>query len=145
MPHPVAHRRSGRLTIATRRLAARDATLEAFLVENRVPTQLDHPPQRLKEDAAVHLARAQNTVNEHNGYLLDGEAHAMGCELHLNLECIALELDGIQVDGLQHLATVAHIAGSGIFHLHARNQPDIGRRIITHQHSAHRPVHDIYP
>ena len=72
---------------------------KALLVENGIQAQLDNTPQCLKEDATVHLACAQHAVDEHNGYLLDNEAHTVGCKLHFNLERIALELDAVQVDG----------------------------------------------
>ena len=83
-----------------RDLLGQGLAYEPRLVENGIPPQLDDAPQGLKEDAAVHLARALNTVDKHDGDFLDGESHAMGCKLHLDLESIALELDGIEIEGL---------------------------------------------
>ena len=90
-------------SLTFRQLLGERTAHEAFLVEDGVPPQLNHAPQGLKEDARVHLARSQHAVHKHDGYLLDPEAHAVGSELHLDLEGIDLELDGVQIDGLQHL------------------------------------------
>ena len=97
------------------------------LIEDSVPAQLDYTPQRFKENAAVHLARAQHAIDKHDGHLLDLEAHAVGGKLHLDLEGVALELDGVEIDGLEHLAAIAHEACRGVTHLHAGNQSHIGR------------------
>lgn len=115
-----------RYEISSRDLLRQRLALKTLFVEDGVPTQLDDTPQGFEKDAAIHFARAQDAIDEHDGNFLDDEAHAVGCEFHLYLERIALELDAIQIDGLQHLTAIAHIARRRVTHLHARNQAHIG-------------------
>ena len=68
----------------------------------------------------------------------------MSRELHLDLERISLELDSVKVNRQQHLATIAHVACRGVAYLHSRDQADIGRCEVAHEHSSHRPVDDIH-
>ena len=108
--------------------------------EPAVPAQTHHAKERLAEDAAAHFARALATVDEHHRHLLDLEANLVGGVFHLNLEGIALEADLIEVDGLQHTATVADEARGGVVDADARDKAHILRGEVAHQYAAHGPV-----
>ena len=78
-----------------------------IFLEPTVPPESHHSPQSLGEDAATHLAGAQLAIDEDDWHLLDLEATLLSCELHFNLECIALEANGIEVYSFQDSAMVA--------------------------------------
>ena len=68
----------------------------------------------------------------------------MGRELHLNLEGIALEADGIEVDGLQHAAAIADEACRGVVDVQTCHHAHVLRGKVAHQHAPHRPVHHVH-
>mgnify|MGYP001263498130 CR=1 FL=1 len=75
--------------------------------EPSVYPQAYHAKQRLAENTATHLACALTSVDEHYRNLLDLETYLMGSVFHLDLEGIALEAKLVEVDGLEHTATMA--------------------------------------
>lgn len=65
------------------------------VVLNALPSELHYTPNGFTEDTGTHLTGAQLSVDEYDRYFLDFESHFVCGELHLNLEGIAFESDGI--------------------------------------------------
>ena len=123
-----AHRGAAAASIAVaaaRSGACRLSCELVFPVEGAAPLELDHAKHGLAKDAAVHLAGAQHAVDKHDGHLYNLEAHLVGGVFHLDLEGIALKLNLVEVDALQHLSPVAHKAGCGVVHVHAGDDAHI--------------------
>ena len=115
-----------------------------ILLEPAVPLQADDAEDGFAEDAGVHFRGAQLAVDEDDGHFLHLCAALVGGELHLDLEGIALEADGVEVDGLQHAAAVAHEARRGVVDGQARNDAHVFRGEVGHQHASHGPVHHVH-
>ena len=102
--------------------------------------QANHTEYSLAEYAAWHLACAEHTVDEYDWHFLDFETALVGGKLHLYLECVAFEADVVERKRGKHTAGVAYESGGGVTYRHARDDAYIGRCIIWHQHTSHRPV-----
>ena len=89
------------------------------------PTQIEHAKHGLLENAFAHLRLSLATVGEDNRHFLNLEAEFPSRVFHLDLEGITYELDTVEVDGLEHLARVAHEACRGIAHLHTGDETNV--------------------
>ena len=112
--------------------------------EQAVPLQADDAEDGFAEDGAVHLGSAEHAVHEYYRHLHHAEAHAVGRELHLYLEGIALETDGVEVERLKHAAAVAYEAGGGVVDRYARDEAHVLAGIVGHEHTPHGPVDDVH-
>ena len=115
-----------------------------ILLEPTIPPQTHDSESGFGEDASGHLARAQLAVDEDDGHFLDAEAAFVGGELHLNLEGVAFEADGVEVNGLEHLAAVADETGGGVVNVQAGDELHVLRGEVGHQHASHGPVDHVH-
>lgn len=115
-----------------------------IFLEPAVPLQADDAEDGFAKDAGVHFRGAQLAVDEDDGHFLHLCAALVGGELHLDLEGITLEADGVEVDGLQHAAAVAHEARRGVVDGQARDDAHVFRGEVGHQHASHGPVHHVH-
>ena len=77
---------------------------------------------------------------ERDGHLDDGEAGADGAPGQVDLEAVALRVDGGEVDLLQHLAPVGAVAGGDVVDVDAEQHPRVAVRRPRQHHPAPRPV-----
>ena len=107
------------------------------------PAQAHDSEEGFAEDASRHLACAELAVDEDDRHLLDTVSEREGCELHLNLEGIALEAYGIEVDAFEHLSGIAYESGCGVAECDAQYGAYVCRGIVAHEHAADGPVDDV--
>lgn len=74
---------------------------ESDLAEGGLGAEAPHDADRLQEDLPAHLGRSRGAVDEHDGDLLDPHALAERAVGHLDLEGVAVGVDGIDVDRVQ--------------------------------------------
>lgn len=114
-----------------------------IFLEPPIKTQSHHAEESLSKDTATHLAHSLTAIHKDNRHLLDLETNLIGSELHLNLETIALEADGIKIDSLQYLAAIADESCCGIMYLETGNETHVLGSEIAHQYATDRPVHHV--
>ena len=69
--------------------------------------QLPDVRHRLDDDVVGHLRLADLAIDEDDRQFDDTEAEPMDAPRHLDLEAVALGVDGVEVDRLEHLAAKA--------------------------------------
>ena len=107
------------------------------------PAQAHDSEEGFAEDSARHLACAELAVDEDDRHLLDTVSEREGCELHFDLEGIAFEANGIEVDAVEHLARIAYESGCRVAEVDSEHGADVGRGVVAHQHASDGPVDDV--
>src|SRR3954463_14438396 len=82
-------------------------TRAALRCSSRGEPQQRHLQHRLENDRAAHLRRALRPVDEDDGDLLDAKSFPEDAVCRLDLERIALRLDRVEVERLEHLPSEA--------------------------------------
>src|SRR5919201_3264212 len=83
----------------------------------------------LGHDGFAHLARAHLAVGEDDGHFFDAEALAHALVDRLDLESVAFQADGVEVERLQHAAPVALESCGAVTHgqLQERARKDVAK------------------
>ena len=100
------------------------------------PFQLQDTEQCLPENGRVHFGGTQHPVDKDDRHFDNLEPTDVSREFHLNLESIPLEMDMIQVDGLQYAPTIAFKPSRRVMYLHTGHPTDINRGKVGHQHTS---------
>lgn len=85
---------------------------------------LEYPQGGIDLRLHGHLAHTDASVFEMDGYLLNAQTNFFGYVAHLNLKDISIGVNAIQLDSFQCAGSPAFEAGSCIFGLHTKNEPD---------------------
>src|SRR5690348_7527046 len=88
----------------------------------RAEPEQRHPPHGFEHDRAAHLRVPLGAVDEDDRHLGDAEAGALGPVRGLDLERVALGVDPVEGDRLQHLAADALEAAGEVAHLNAEDR-----------------------
>src|SRR5438046_4489582 len=99
-------------------------------------------PDRLEHDRPAHLRMTFLAVDEPDRHLGDAEALAERPVGRLDLEGVALGVDRLEVDRLEHGAAIALEAAGQVVHSHTEQEPRVKRAPGRDDAAAKAPVLD---
>lgn len=101
--------------------------VSGLFADNAAERQSHNAEECLAEYTARHFGFASLAVDKNNRLLAYSETQPPSGIFHLYLEAVTDHPHRIEVDTLQHLATIADETRRSIAHGHTRNQPHVTR------------------
>src|SRR4029453_4616567 len=121
-PHHGAQKSTSTGFSARRTSVSKLASVTSRTATKRTQPEEGHLPDALEHDRVTHLRASDLTVDEHDRHLDDAEARAHRPAGGLDLEGVALRVDRVEVDRLQHLPPVALEPPGEVTDGHAEDQ-----------------------